>query len=74
MDGEIDEDGLINFLKKFGKNDIYSFMVRNQEDKYTFPILITKRYLKKKRKGAFGKSFFGHRRTKKREYARSRLV
>ncbi|EMS84677.1 hypothetical protein [Leptospira noguchii] len=50
MDGEIDEDGLINFLKKFGKNDIYSFMVRNQEDKYTFPILITKRYLKKKGK------------------------
>ncbi|EMI66952.1 hypothetical protein [Leptospira noguchii] len=50
MDGEIDEDGLINFLKKFGKNDIYSFMVRNQEDKYTFPILITKRFLKKKGK------------------------
>ncbi|WP_016752319.1 hypothetical protein [Leptospira kirschneri] len=50
MDGEIDEDGMINFLKKFGKNDIYSFMVRNQEDKYTFPILITKRYLKKKGK------------------------
>ncbi|EMY78520.1 hypothetical protein LEP1GSC060_3859 [Leptospira weilii serovar Ranarum str. ICFT] len=47
MDGEIDEDGLVNFLKKFGKNDIFSFMVRNQEDKYTFPILVTKRYLKK---------------------------
>ncbi|EMO46829.1 hypothetical protein [Leptospira santarosai] len=47
MDGEIDEEGLVNFLKKFGRNDIFSFMVRNQEDKYTFPILITKRYLKK---------------------------
>ncbi|PJZ55381.1 hypothetical protein [Leptospira barantonii] len=47
MDGEINEEGLINFLKKFGKNEIFSFMVRNQEERYTFPILITKRYLKK---------------------------
>ncbi|EMJ96712.1 hypothetical protein [Leptospira alstonii] len=56
MDGEINEDGLINFLKKFGKNDIFSFMVRNQEDKYTFPILVTKRYLKKNGKGLMDKA------------------
>ncbi len=47
MEGEINEEGLINFLKKFGKNEIFSFMVRNQEERYTFPILVTKRYLKK---------------------------
>ncbi|MDI7217237.1 hypothetical protein QMN07_06855 [Leptospira santarosai] len=56
MDGEIDEEGLINFLKKFGRNDIFSFMVRNQEDKYTFPILITKRYLKKNGKDLLEKA------------------
>ncbi|XDD52281.1 hypothetical protein AB3N59_18235 [Leptospira sp. WS92.C1] len=47
MEGEINEESLINFLKKFGKNEIFSFMVRNQEERYTFPILVTKRYLKK---------------------------
>ncbi|ONF93080.1 hypothetical protein [Leptospira santarosai] len=56
MDGEIDEEGLVNFLKKFGRNDIFSFMVRNQEDKYTFPILITKRYLKKNGKDLLEKA------------------
>ncbi|UPY80526.1 hypothetical protein FH581_020780 [Leptospira weilii] len=56
MDGEIDEDGLVNFLKKYGKNNIFSFMVRNQEDKYTFPILITKRYLKKNGKNLLEKA------------------
>lgn len=56
MDGEIDEDGLVNFLKKFGKNNIFSFMVRNQEDKYMFPILITKRYLKKNGKDLLEKA------------------
>lgn len=74
MDGEIDEDGMINFLKKFGKNDIYSFMVRNQEDKYTFPILITKRYLKKKGKELLEKASSIIDEQKKRKYARSRLV
>ncbi|MGJ4754722.1 hypothetical protein [Leptospira kmetyi] len=56
MDGEIDEEGLINFLKKFGKNEIFSFMVRNQEERYTFPILITRRYLKKNGRDLMEKS------------------
>ncbi|MCG6169868.1 hypothetical protein LFX25_18345 [Leptospira sp. FAT2] len=56
MDGEIDEEGLINFLKKFGKNEIFSFMVRNQEERYTFPILVTKRYLKKNGRDLMEKS------------------
>ncbi|TGK38360.1 hypothetical protein EHQ12_09490 [Leptospira gomenensis] len=47
MEGEINEENLVAFLKKFGKSDIFSFMVRNQEERYTFPILISKRYLKK---------------------------
>ncbi|MDV6236359.1 hypothetical protein CH379_012050 [Leptospira ellisii] len=47
MEGEINEENLVNFLKKFGKSDIFSFMVRNQEERYTFPILVSKRYLKK---------------------------
>lgn len=56
MDGEIDEEGLINFLKKFGKNEIFSFMVRNQEERYTFPILVTRRYLKKNGRDLMEKS------------------
>jgi hypothetical protein len=34
-------------LKKKGGKDIYSYMVRNQPDKYIWPILITRNYLKK---------------------------
>ncbi|MCZ8237427.1 MAG: hypothetical protein O9346_07490 [Leptospiraceae bacterium] len=41
------EDDLIFFLKKKGGKDIYSYMVRNQPDKYIWPILITRNYLKK---------------------------
>ncbi|KPA31115.1 Uncharacterized protein AMR50_4254 [Leptospira interrogans] len=49
-------------------------MVRNQEDKYTFPILITKRYLKKKGRELLEKASSVIDEQKKREYARSRLV
>jgi hemerythrin superfamily protein len=56
MEGEINEEGLISFLKKFGKNEIFSFMVRNQEERYTFPILVTKRYLKKNGKDLMEKA------------------
>ncbi|EQA35887.1 hypothetical protein LEP1GSC047_0563 [Leptospira inadai serovar Lyme str. 10] len=47
LGADADENTLLNFLKKNAKKEIHSFMVRNQEEKYTFPILITRRFLKK---------------------------
>jgi uncharacterized protein YjgD (DUF1641 family) len=45
--GSMTEDDLIFFLKKKGGKEIYSYMVRNQPEKYVWPILITRSYLKK---------------------------
>ncbi|EPG66064.1 hypothetical protein [Leptospira wolffii] len=47
LGGDIDENTLINFLKKNAKKEIHSFMVRNQEEQYSFPVLVTRRFLKK---------------------------
>lgn len=41
-----DEDGLIQFLKKYGRKEIMSFRVPNDDPKFVWPILISKRYVK----------------------------
>ncbi|PJZ70766.1 hypothetical protein CH373_07570 [Leptospira perolatii] len=47
LGADSDENTLLAFLKRNAKKEIHSFMVRNQEEKYSFPILVTRRYLKK---------------------------
>jgi len=47
LDSSISEDELVNFIKKNGGKEIYSFMIRNQIEKFPFPILISREYLKK---------------------------
>ncbi|MCB1167457.1 MAG: hypothetical protein KDK33_14955, partial [Leptospiraceae bacterium] len=44
---DFDEDGLIMFLKKYGRKEIYSFRVRNEDPKYVWPILISKKYIQR---------------------------
>lgn len=47
LQGSLSEEELVRFLKKKGGKDVYSYMVRNQMEKYPFPILVTRQYLKK---------------------------
>ncbi|MCC5814028.1 MAG: hypothetical protein JJT78_04670 [Leptospira sp.] len=47
LEGSFSEQDLVQFLKKKGGKDIYSFMIRNHPEKYPFPILVTREYLKK---------------------------
>ncbi|WCL47666.1 hypothetical protein [Leptospira sp. GIMC2001] len=47
LEGSMEEDELISFMKKKGGKDIYSYQVRDQIEKYPFPILVSKQYLKK---------------------------
>jgi hypothetical protein len=47
MNGKYTEDNLIFFLKKFGGKEIYSYPVRNQKEKFPWPILVSSSYLKK---------------------------
>lgn len=47
LEHALSEDELIRFIKKNAGKDIYSFMIRNQIEKYPFPILVTRDYLKK---------------------------
>ncbi|TGK20192.1 hypothetical protein EHO61_06770 [Leptospira fluminis] len=56
LGADSDENTLLNFLKKNAKKEILSFMVRNQQERYTFPILVTKRYLKKNGKALLDKA------------------
>ncbi|TGK41461.1 hypothetical protein [Leptospira andrefontaineae] len=56
LGGDMDENTLINFLKKNAKKEIHSFMVRNQEEQYSFPILISRRFLKKNGKALLDKA------------------
>lgn len=43
---DFDEDGLIQFLKKYGRKEIMSFRVPNEDPKFVWPVLISKRYVK----------------------------
>ncbi len=56
LGADTDENTLINFLKKNAKKEIHSFMVRNQEEQYSFPILVTRRFLKKNGRGLLDKA------------------
>ncbi len=47
LNGKFTEDNLIFFLKKFGGKELYSFPIRNQPEKYKWPILISTSYLKR---------------------------
>lgn len=42
---EISEEELVQFIKKNAGKEIFSFMVRNQFEKYPFPILIPRKYI-----------------------------
>lgn len=44
-DFEGNEDVMVNFLKKYGRKQIYSFRVSREDPKFLWPILITKRYI-----------------------------
>ncbi|TGK01748.1 hypothetical protein EHQ53_14800 [Leptospira langatensis] len=56
LGGSQDENTVINFLKKNAKKEIHSFMVRNQEEQYSFPVLVTRRFLKKNGRGLLDKA------------------
>lgn len=51
---ELDEDGLIMFLKKYGRKEVYSFRIRNEKPEYVWPVLISRRYLRR-----YGKRLLG---------------
>ncbi|MCB1139458.1 MAG: hypothetical protein KDK23_11910 [Leptospiraceae bacterium] len=44
---DFDEDSLVMFLKKHGRKEVYSFRVRNDDPKYVWPILISKKYIQR---------------------------
>ncbi len=44
---DFDEDSLVMFLKKHGRKEIYSFRIRNDDPKYVWPILISKKYIQR---------------------------
>lgn len=44
-DFEGNEDMMVNFLKKYGRKQIYSFRVMREDPKFLWPILISKRYI-----------------------------
>ncbi|MBX7058553.1 MAG: hypothetical protein K1X75_10855 [Leptospirales bacterium] len=44
---ELDEDSLILFLKKYGRKEVLSFRIRNDKPEYVWPILISRRYLRR---------------------------
>ncbi|PKA13175.1 hypothetical protein CH372_04840, partial [Leptospira meyeri] len=47
LNGKFTEENLIFFLKKFGGKEIYSFPIRNQREKFPWPILVSTGYLKR---------------------------
>ena len=49
-----DEDQLIMFLKKYGRKEVLSFQIKHDRPEYVWPILISRRYLRR-----FGKSLLG---------------
>ncbi|MDZ4726387.1 MAG: hypothetical protein SH817_09525 [Leptospira sp.] len=47
LNGKYTEENLIFFLKKFGGKEIYSYSIRNQREKFPWPVLVSSSYLKK---------------------------
>ncbi|MEM7184517.1 MAG: hypothetical protein AAF518_26710, partial [Spirochaetota bacterium] len=48
MGENISEEEVISFLKKFANKEILSFKIKTKLDKYSWPILISKQYIKRK--------------------------
>ncbi|MCR9144641.1 MAG: hypothetical protein NXI24_20550 [bacterium] len=53
--GNMSEDELIMFLKKYGRKEVLSFRVRSEKEEYIWPILITRRYLRRNGKSLSNK-------------------
>lgn len=53
--GNMTEDELIMFLKKYGRKEVLSFRVRSEKEEYIWPILITRRYLRRNGKSLSNK-------------------
>jgi hypothetical protein len=53
--GNMTEDELIMFLKKYGRKEVLSFRVRSEKEEYIWPILITRRYLRRNGKALSSK-------------------
>lgn len=53
---EFDENGLIHFLKRHAKKEIYSFRVKNEKPEYVWPILISKHYIRRHGKRLYEKA------------------
>lgn len=47
LGGSVQEENLIMFLKKHASKNIFSYQIRNPQEKYRWPILISRGYLKK---------------------------
>lgn len=50
-----DEDDFILFLKKYGKKEIFSFRIPIEKPEYIWPILITRRFLKRNGRSLYNK-------------------
>ena len=53
---EFDESGLIQFLKKHARKEIYSFRVKHDKPEYVWPILISKHYIKRNGRALLNKA------------------
>ena len=53
--GNMNEDELIMFLKKYGRKEVLSFRVRSEKEDYIWPILISRRYLRRNGKSLYNK-------------------
>lgn len=52
--GDMSEDDLIMFLKKYGRKEVLSFRVRSEKPEYVWPILVSRRYLRRNGKKLHG--------------------
>ncbi|MCB1173096.1 MAG: hypothetical protein KDK39_06010 [Leptospiraceae bacterium] len=50
-----DENDLVMFLKKHGRKEIFSFRIPIEKPEYVWPVLVTRRYLKKNGKSLYNK-------------------
>jgi len=53
---DFEEDFLVMFLKKYARKEIFSFRIRNEKPEYVWPVLISRRYIKKNGKALFAKA------------------
>lgn len=48
LEGEMNEEQLVAFLKKYSTKDILSFTVKSKVNKYKWPILVSRSYLRRR--------------------------